>query len=40
MDLNSSNKGCARLGSGVALPLGVFKEEVTGPLFFVAQGVK
>ena len=28
MDLNSSNSGCARLGSGVAPPLGVVKEEV------------
>ena len=29
LDLNSSNSGCARLGSGVAPPLGVVKEEVT-----------
>ena len=28
LDLNSSNSGCARLGSGVAPPLGVVKEEV------------
>ena len=28
MDLNSSNSGCARLGSGVPPPLGVVKEEV------------
>ena len=28
LDLNSSNRGCARLGSGVAPPLGVVKEEV------------
>jgi len=28
LDLNSSDSGCARLGSGVALPLGVVKEEV------------
>ena len=28
MDLNSSNSGCARLGSGVAPPLGVVKGEV------------
>ena len=28
MDLNSSNRGCARLGSGVAPPLGVVIEEV------------
>ena len=29
LDLNSSNRGCARLGSGVAPPLGVVKEEVS-----------
>ena len=28
MDLKSSNSGCARLGSGVAPPLGVVEEEV------------
>ena len=28
LDLNSSNSGCARLGSGVAPPFGVVKEEV------------
>ena len=28
MDLNSSNSGCARLGSGVAPPLGMVTEEV------------
>ena len=28
LDLNSSNSGCAHLGSGVAPPLGVVKEEV------------
>ena len=28
LDLNSSNMGCARLGSGVAPLLGVFEEEV------------
>ena len=28
LDLNSSNNGCARLGSGVAPPLGVVKKEV------------
>ena len=28
LDLNSSNSGCARLGSGVAPLLGVVKEEV------------
>ena len=28
LNLNSSNSGCARLGSGVAPPLGVVKEEV------------
>ena len=28
MDLNSNNRGCARLGSGVAPPLGVVEEEV------------
>jgi len=28
LDLNSSNSGCVRLGSGVAPPLGVVKEEV------------
>ena len=28
LDLNSSGSGCARLGSGVAPPLGVVKEEV------------
>ena len=28
MDLNSSNNGCARLGSGVVPPLGVVKEGV------------
>ena len=28
LDLNSSNSACARLGSGVAPPLGVVKEEV------------
>ena len=28
LDLNSSSSGCARLGSGVAAPLGVVKEEV------------
>jgi len=27
-DLNRSSSGCARLGSGVAPPLGVVKEEV------------
>ena len=27
-DLNSSGSGCARLGSGVASPLGVVREEV------------
>ena len=27
LDLNSSSSGCARLGSGVALPLGAVKEE-------------
>ena len=27
MDLNSSNSGCVHLGSGVAPPLGVVKEE-------------
>jgi len=27
LDLNSSSSGCARLGSGVAPPLGVVKEE-------------
>ena len=27
-DLNSSNSGCSRLGSGVATPLGVVEEEV------------
>jgi len=27
LDLSSSNSGCARLGSGVAPPLGVVKEE-------------
>ena len=29
MDLNSSNRGCARLGGAVAPPLGVVKEKVT-----------
>ena len=29
MDLNSSNSGCARLGSGVVPPLGVVEKEVT-----------
>ena len=27
LDLNSSNSGCARLGGGVASPLGVVKED-------------
>ena len=30
LNLNSSNSGCARLGSGVAPPLGVVIEEVAG----------
>ena len=28
VDLNSSNSGCARLGSGVASPLGVVEKKV------------
>ena len=32
-DLNSSNRGCARLGSGVAPPLGVVKENVDFAFF-------
>ena len=37
LDLNSSNSGCARLGSGVAPPLGVVKEEVANLILLVRR---
>ena len=37
LDLNSSSSGCARLGSGVALPLGVAKEEVAVLIILVRR---
>jgi len=37
LDLNSSSRGCARLGSGVAPSLGVVKEEVAVLIFLVRR---
>ena len=37
MDLNSSNRGCARLGGAVAPPLGAVKEEVTALVVLVCR---
>ena len=37
LDLNSSNSGCARIGSEVAPPLGVVKEEVAVLIVLVRQ---
>ena len=39
LDLNSSSSGCARLGSGVAPPLGVVKEEVAVLIVLVRGAV-
>ena len=37
MDLNSSNSGCARLGSGVAPPLGMVEKKVALLIVFVRR---
>ena len=37
LDLNSSSSGCARLGSGVAPPLGEVKEEVAVQIVLVRR---
>ena len=37
LDLNSSNSGCARLGSGVAPPLGVVEKEMAVLIVFVRR---